>query len=220
MQLEELSLRQELWIDSEPTGSLRATMLLNLIQRSKELVRTVTTMPASEIAQMTITTNARLCAALSCIPTAVVTLIELVVGKSLSGPPSSASQSEAQAIYDATDYPNLVMELVKALETRTEGLSDAEKETDIAGSICSKVKLLARCYPYRVRTIVDIGLLKDDPRQDTSMSTVEANAGHAEAVANPQQSWSFAYSGLDDDVFHFSDEQWTSVMSDFGNFNY
>lgn len=219
VRLEELSLRNGLWIDSESTGSLRTTMLLDLIQRSKELVRSVSTSPAAEIHQITIPTSARLCAVLSHIPTAVMTLLELVAGKPSSEPFCSDLQSEMQAIYDAADYANLVTELVKALETKVEGMSDAEKQTDVVGSICSKMKLLARGHLYRVKAYVDIGPLQEAPRQGTSLTTVDANVIDG-AVANSQQPWSFTYEGLDDDVFHLSDEQWASVLGDFSSFNY
>jgi hypothetical protein len=185
-------------------------MLLAVIQRSKELVRMVSALPASGIAHMTVAAYGQLFGVLGYIPTAVVTLLELLVAKS-PGPTSSASQSEAQAIYEAADYPNLVKGLAKALETRTRGLSDAEKEADLVGSLCSRVMLLAHYYPSRITAIVDIGAIDNLPNQDISMIT---DAGRADAV-ELQPPWLTTESGLYDDAFQLGDEQWASNVNDF-----
>jgi hypothetical protein len=63
-------------------------------------------------------------------------------------------KSRVQAVVDAAEYPNLVTELANALETKFEGMSAADTEADVIGSLCSKMRLLASCYPYQVRAIV------------------------------------------------------------------
>ncbi|KAI9154696.1 LOW QUALITY PROTEIN: Transcription factor himD [Paramyrothecium foliicola] len=231
--LEEPSLRQDLWTDPEQQdGPLRTTMLLKLIQQSKNLIDAVSALPTSEIAQMTVSTSARLCAALGYLPRAVVTLIQLIVGSepsSLSGPAQidDARRNEAQAIYDAADYPNLVYKLAKALEAALEGMADTDKEMDILGNLCSKMRLLARCYPYQVRGIVEVGLLQGGaPRQEpqgatASIDVTVGKADHAQPDINSHHNFwsSFSYEGLDDDAFRLSDEQWASLLGDSGSFN-
>jgi hypothetical protein len=206
VRLEELSLRDELWI-AEPACAVRTTMLMGIIQRSKELIHTIRNLPVSEIAQMTITTSARICAAVGYMPTAVLTLLSLI-----TGPTNSATEAQAQAVVDAADYPNLVTELANALETKFEGMSAADKETDIVGSLCSKMRLLARCYPYQIRAIVGIAP-SQDARQDTSMTAV-----HRNEVAMTPQLWQ----SIDDDlgdIFPVDDIQWDSLLSNFTGFS-
>jgi hypothetical protein len=205
MRLEELSLREELW-SAEPASAVRTTMLMGIIQRSKELIDTIRNLPASAIAQMTITTSARVCAAVGYMPTAVLTLLKL-----MAGPTDPAMEAQVQAVVDAAEYPNLVTELANALETRLEGMSAADKETDIVGSLCSKMRLLARCYPYQIRAIVGIAP-SQDARQDTSMMAV-----HANEVAMTPQVWPSIYGDLGD-VFPVGNMQWDSLLSDLTNF--
>ncbi|RHZ53936.1 hypothetical protein CDV55_100724 [Aspergillus turcosus] len=205
MRLEELSLREELWI-AEPASAVRTTMLMGIIQRSKELIHTIKNLPVSEIAQMTITTSGRICAAVGYMPTAVLTLLKLI-----TGPTDSAMEAQVQAVVDAAEYPNLVTELANALETKLEGMSAADKEMDIVGSLCSKMRLLARCYPYQIRAIVG-SAPSQDARQDTSMMAV-----HANEVAMTPQVWPSIYGDLGD-VFPVDDIQWDSLLSNFTNF--
>ncbi|KAF7136876.1 hypothetical protein CNMCM5793_006491 [Aspergillus hiratsukae] len=205
MRLEELSLREELWI-AEPASAVRTTMLIGIIQRSKELIHTIRNLPVSEIALMTITTSARICAAVGYMPTAVLTLLKLI-----TGPTDSAMEAQVQAVIDAAEYPNLVTELANALETKLEGMSAADKETDIVGSLCSKMRLLARCYPYQIRAIVGTAP-SQDTRQDTSMMAVDANE-----VAMTPPVWPSIYGDLGD-IFPVDDIQWDSLLSNFTNF--
>ncbi|OGM41987.1 hypothetical protein ABOM_009510 [Aspergillus bombycis] len=206
IRLEELSLREELWI-AEPASAVRTTMLVGIIQRSKELIRMITNLPASEIAHMTITTSARLCAAVGYMPTAIFTLLKLI-----TGPADSAMEAQVQAAVDAADYPNLVTELANVLESKFEGMSSVDKETDIAGSLCSKMRLLARCYPYQIRAIVG-NVPSQDARQDTSML-----AAHANEVAMTPQDWPSIYGDLGD-IFPVDDIQWDSLLSNFTGFS-
>ncbi|KAJ5196378.1 hypothetical protein N7449_006857 [Penicillium cf. viridicatum] len=208
MRLEELSLRGELWT-AEPASALRTTMLMGVIQRSKELIHMVRNLPVSEIAQMTISTSARICAAVGYMPTAVLTLLNLI-----TDPTDSSMEAQVQAVVGAAEYPNVVIELANALETKCEGMSVADKETDIVGSICSKMRLLARCYPYQIRAIVG-SAPSQDASQDRSMMAVHAN----EVVMTPQV-WPNG-STYDDmgDMFPIDDIQWDSLLSDFTGFS-
>lgn len=208
MRLEELSLRGELWI-AEPASAVRTTMLMGVIQRSKELIHMVRNLPVSEIAQMTISTSARICAAVGYMPTAVLTLLNLI-----TDPTDSSMEAQVRAVVDAAEYPNVVIELASTLETRCEGMSAADKETDIVGSLCSKMRLLARCYPYQIRAIVGSAPSQDVTR-DTSMMVV-----HANEVAVPPQVWpdGSTYGDLGD-MFPVDDIQWDSLLSDFTGFS-
>ncbi|GES57602.1 Zn2-Cys6 binuclear cluster domain protein [Aspergillus terreus] len=208
MRLEELSLREELWT-AEPASAVRTAMLMGIIQRGKELIHTIRNLPPSEIAQMTVTTSARVCAAVGYMPTAVLTLLKLVTPST-----DSAVEAQVQAVVDAADYPNLVTELATALERQFKGMSAADKETDIVGSICSKMRLLARCYPYQVRAIVGNGPSQDARQENTSIVVGHAND---EATMTPQ-AWPFIYGDLGN-MFPVEDIQWDSLLSDFTGFN-
>ncbi|CAI7588133.1 unnamed protein product [Penicillium glandicola] len=206
MRLEELSLREELWI-AEPVSAVRTTMLIGIIQRSKEFIHMIGNLPVAEIAQMTITTSAHICAAVGYMPTAVLTLLNLITGAT-----DSAMEAQVQAVIDEAEYPNLITELADALEAKFEGMSAADKETDIVGSICSKMRLLARCYPYQIKAIAGIAP-PQDPRQDTSMTAV-----HTNEVAMTPQVWPSIY-GNAGDIFPLDDIQWDSLLSNFTSFN-
>jgi hypothetical protein len=206
IRLEELSLREELWI-AEPASVIRTTMLIGIIQRSKELIQKIRNLPVSEIAQMTIITSARVCAAVGYIPTAVFTLLKLITGST-----DSAIEAQVEAIVDEADYPNLITELANALETRCENMSAAEKETDIVGSLCLKMRLLSRCYPYQIRATVGFGPPRD-AMQNTSTMAVPAN----EDAMMPQV-WPSAYSDPGD-IFPIDDIQWDSLLSNFTGFS-
>ncbi|PWY93037.1 hypothetical protein BO94DRAFT_511950 [Aspergillus sclerotioniger CBS 115572] len=198
IRLEELSLREDLWI-TEPSSPVRTTMLMGIIQRSKELIHMVRSLPASEIAQITIMTSARICAAVGYMPTATLALLNLVPNLT-----DSIIESQIPAI-DTTEYPRLVIDLATALETRVEGMSAADKEMDIVGSLCSKMRLLARCYPYQIRATMP----SHDARQDTTMMAVDAN----EVTMAPSM-----YGDLGD-MFPVDDIQWDALLSNFTVFN-
>ncbi|EAU38427.1 predicted protein [Aspergillus terreus NIH2624] len=208
MRLEELSLREELWT-AEPASAVRTTMLMGIIQRGKELIHTIRNLLPSEIAQMTVTTSSRVCAAIGYIPTAVLTLLKLVTAST-----DSAVEAQVQAVVDAADYPNLVTELATALERQFKGMSAADRETDIVGSICSKMRLLARCYPYQVRAIVGNAPSQDARQENTSMAVDHAN----DDATMTSQAWPFIYGDLGN-MFAVDDIQWDSLLSDFTGFN-
>ncbi|RAL01155.1 uncharacterized protein BO80DRAFT_464812 [Aspergillus ibericus CBS 121593] len=201
MRLEELSLREVLWI-AEPASAVRTTMLMSLIQRSKEVIHTIHNLPVSEIAQMTIITSAHICAAVGYIPTAVMTLLKLITGPTPTDP---AMEAQVQAIVEVADYPNLVTELANTLETRLEGMSAADLEMDIVGSLCSKMRLLARCYPYQIRAIVG----------DTSMMA----AAPTNVITMTPPVWPSIYGDLDDSMFPVDNIQWDSLLSSFTGFS-
>jgi hypothetical protein len=117
-----------------------------------------------------------------------------------------------QAVVDAAEYPNLVTELANALETKFEGTSAVDKEMDIVGSLCFKMRLLARCYPYQTRTIVGPAP-SQDTRQSTSMTAV-----HPNEIAMTPQAWPSMYGDLGD-VFPVEDIQWDSILSNFTGFS-
>lgn len=98
-----------------------------------------------------------------------ITLLNLI-----TGPTNSAMEAQVEAVIDAADYRNLVTELAKALETKFEGMSAIDKETDIVGSLCSKMRLLARCYPYQIQAIIGAAP-SQDKRQDARMTAIHTN---------------------------------------------
>lgn len=202
LRLEALSLRDEVWI-AEPASAVRVTMLMGMIQRSKELIDIIRKLPALDIAHMTITTSAHLCAAVGYMPTAVFALLNII-----NDPNDSTTEARAQAVIYAADYPTLITELANALETKFEGLSAAERETDIVGSLCSKMRLLARCYPHQIREIV--GSVSS---QDASMAAV-----HTDETTMTPQVWPPVYGDMND-MFSVDDIQWDSLLSTFTGFS-
>ncbi|KAL2871682.1 uncharacterized protein BJX67DRAFT_167249 [Aspergillus lucknowensis] len=221
IRLEELSLREDLWtIDSAPASTARTTMLMGIIERSKELIYMIRNLPRCEIANMTITTSARICTAVIYIPTAVLALLNLITG---SGSPPAQDPVHVQAIVDAADYPDLVTGLADVLEMRFEDMSvpsaAADKETDIVGSLCSKMRLLAQCYPYQIRAIVGTGHAASQDatatRLDTSTSTTTAAGVQVDGVSMTPLD---VYGNLGDG-FPVDDMEWDSLLSDFIGFS-
>lgn len=205
IRLEELCLKEELWV-ADPTSTIRTTMLMDLMIRCKELIQDATNLPRHEIAQISISTSSRLCAAIGFIPAAVLTLLQLLARH----PTNSSWLAEARAIVDAADYSSVVESLVNALETKVEGMTEEDKEADIMGSLCSKMRILARCYPYRVRAIVDLGQLEDGIQKVASTNSVTAN----QAPVIDGQVWHSPYDSVDDS-FSLDDMEWASLLGEF-----
>lgn len=182
-------------------------MLMGVIQRSKELIHAISNLPALEIAQMTITTCARICAAVGYMPTAVLTFLKLITSTT-----DHAMEAQVRAVVDTADYPSLVTELANALETKFDRMSAVDKEADIVGSICSKMRLLARCYPHQIRAVVGVAPAQD-ARQDASTMEVQAN----ETAMTPSV-WPSIYGDLGD-TFPIDDIQWDSLLSNFTGFS-
>ncbi|KAK9234856.1 hypothetical protein V1525DRAFT_30916 [Lipomyces kononenkoae] len=199
MRLEELSLREELWI-AEPTSAVRTAMLMGMIQRCKELILAIRNLPRSEIAQITITTSARICAAVGYMPTAVLALLNLITADS--------TMEEVQAVVDAAEYSNLVAELASSLEIKFGDMPVADRETDIVGSLCSKMRLLGRCYPHQIRAIVG------EARLDTLSSMMAVDANEVQNEATTSQAWPSIDRDLGDNIFS-ADIQWDSLLSSF-----
>ncbi|KAF3400093.1 hypothetical protein F1880_008173, partial [Penicillium rolfsii] len=207
IRLEKVSLQEELWI-AEPASAIRTKMLVGIIQRSKELIETIKPLPISEIAQMTIITSSRVCAAVGYIPTAMVTLLKLTAGVN-----GSAMDTQVQAIVDEADYPNLVTELADALETRCAGMTAAEKETDIVGSICLKMRLLARCFPYQINAIVGSGQSQSATQETSTIAAPDNSDGGI-----MPQIWP-SINGDPGELFPVDDIQWDSLLSNFTGFS-
>lgn len=195
MRLEELSLRDELWI-AEPASAIRTGMLIGTIQRCRELIQAISKLPISEVAQMNITTSARVCAAVGYMPTAVFTLLHLITGDSTA--------AEVQAVVDAAEYPTLVTALASTLETKFGDLSAADREADIVGSMCSKMRLLARCYPYQIREIV-------------GEAAVDVN--QVQNIVTTPQAWPSIDEDMGGELFSASDVQWDALLENFISFN-
>ncbi|KAJ5917169.1 hypothetical protein N7466_010723 [Penicillium verhagenii] len=206
IRLHELAIHEELWI-TEPTSAVRTNMLIGMIQQSKELIRAIRNLPSSEISQMTITTSAHICATVGYFSTAVLSLLNLITGFK-----ESCMESQVQAVVDAADYPNLLTGLANTLETRFEGMSAVDKEAEILGSLCSKLRLLARCYPYQVKAIVGISPLQAAGHEAPMIAALtNGNARETEA-------WPSIYSDLGD-ILPVDEIQWDSLLGGFTGFN-
>lgn len=193
-----------MWI-SEPASTVRTTMLMDMIHQSKCLILTIKNIPTPEISQMAINTCAHICAAVGYLSTAALTLFKLITSSD-----NSDREIQVQAVVEAADYSNIVTELAVVLETRLPGMSAADKEADVVGSLCSKMRLLARCYPYQVREIVGN---VPSRAQDVSMA-----ADNTDGTAMTPQPWPFIYGDLDD-MFPTDDIQWDSLLRSFTGFN-
>ncbi|RAK83938.1 hypothetical protein BO79DRAFT_290839 [Aspergillus costaricaensis CBS 115574] len=238
MRLEDPSLREDLWT-TDPATTIRTTMLMTLIQRSKELIQMVTNLPVSEIPLLTVITNARICAAVGYIPTAVLALLNLIKSTSSSSSSSSSSsktnqdhtQTQIQTIITTANYPTLVTSLATALETKLQHenrkwmLSAADKEMDVVGSLCSKMRLLARCYPYQVRGVVTVVGNDTTARDGTSLSTTTTSTDHQLDISRDDgemvpQDWmpdidSNSIYGDVEGMFNVDDIQWDALLRDF-----
>ncbi|KAL4876532.1 hypothetical protein BJY04DRAFT_199848 [Aspergillus karnatakaensis] len=217
VRLKDLALREDLWTAS-PDSPVRTAMLLSLTTKCKELIHTVKTLPVSEIPHITIPTSARVCTAVAYIPAAVLALLNLLSGQSNADSVvlSDEVQMQAQAIGDEADFPNVVSQLVNVLETRLAGLSMKERETDLIGSLCIKMRLLARSFPYQVRAIVGTMPMPahdGSSAQDMSRISPDANGAPLEL-----QEWQDVYGNLSDVVLA-DDVQWDSILSDFMSFS-
>ncbi|GLB09361.1 hypothetical protein AtubIFM57258_005279 [Aspergillus tubingensis] len=232
MRLEDPSLREDLWTTDPATTTIRTTMLMTLIQRSKELIQIVTELPVSEIPQLTVITNARICAAVGYIPTAVLALLKLLTSSSST---PNQDQDQIQTILTTADYPTLVTSLATALETKLQHengkwmLSATDKEMDVVGSLCSKMRLLARCYPYQVRGVVTVVGNGTTRRDGTSLSTATTTTDHQLDVSRGEvdgdgemvsQDWmpeidSNSIYGDVEDMFNVDDIQWDALLRDF-----
>ncbi|KAJ5937537.1 hypothetical protein N7454_003879 [Penicillium verhagenii] len=205
IRLHELSIHEEMWI-TEPASAIRTNMLIGIIQQSKELIRAIQNLPSSEISQMTITTSAHTCAAVGYLSTAVLSLLNLITGFK-----DSSMESQVQAVVDEADYPNILTGLANSLETRFEGMSVVDKEAEILGSLCSKLRLLARCFPYQVKAIVGISPLQA-AGQEAPMIAALTNGNARESEA-----WPSIYSDLGD-MLPIDEAQWDSLLGGFTGF--
>ncbi|OJZ92161.1 hypothetical protein ASPFODRAFT_39454 [Aspergillus luchuensis CBS 106.47] len=238
MRLEDPSLREDLWITDPATTTIRTTMLMTLIQRSKELIQMVTNLPVSEIPQLTVITNARICAAVGYIPTAVLALLNLIRSTSSSSTPNQDQiQIQIQSIITTADYPTLVTSLATALETKLQHgkgvrMSATDKEMDVVGSLCSKMRLLARCYPYQVRGVVGRDTLRvEDNNTSLLLSTATTSTDHQLDVSRGEvdgdgemvpQDWMMpdidsnnSIYGDVEGMFNVDDVQWDALLRDF-----
>ncbi|OQE27483.1 hypothetical protein PENSTE_c004G01621 [Penicillium steckii] len=210
MRLEELSLREQLWT-GESNSAFRVNMLMTMIQKGREVIHTIRNLPKSEIAEMTIITSAHICAAVGYIPTAVMSILNNITNVEVP-----IMDAEVQAVLEAADYPHVVADLANALDTRLVGMSAADREWDITGSLCSKMRLLARCYPYQVKAIVGSTLSKDVGQ---SMSLVDAAQSSEDSIAPQLWSSTEGNDRIPEDMLPIDEIQWESLLSDFTGFN-
>lgn len=234
MLIREIALRDNLWSQPELPGNrtlesfrsstFRTLMLWDLLKHSKTFIQAFINLPEAEIPLLGVFTMGRLCTALTTLPKAVSTLLRLVVSHEADpGILNPAQRSEAQAIVDEADYVNLVAELLKKLDLRLQDLSAADREYDVVGSLCSKMRLLAHCYPYRVKAILGEELAP----HSTPASQEGAIPIHTSAISQDntwpgpaqQSGWPLLDLNLEDTSFMLNDAQWASVLDSFTSFS-
>lgn len=108
-------------------------------------------------------------------------------------------------------------------------LSAADKEMDVVGSLCSKMRLLARCYPYQVRGAVVVGRDTIRVEDNMSLSTTTTSTDHqldasrgevdgdGEMVSHdwmPDIDSNSIYGDVDG-MFNMDDIQWDALLRDF-----
>ena len=201
-------------------------MLWDLLKQSKAFIQTFINLPEAEVPVLGVFTMARLCMAVVALHKAVSTLLGLLAGHDTSPKTLSPRQrSEAQAIVDEADYTSLVAASVKKLDIRLQGLSDEDREYDVVGSLRSKLRLLAYCYPYRVKAILGEDLV----HHSTATSQAGADAIPVRPAAacqantwpglSRQADWSLPSPSLEDTTFMLDDAQWASVLDSFAGFS-
>lgn len=247
MCIRDVALQDRLWIqpEHEPTNnpvylsppfgtsSARAPMLWDLLKCSKTFLRSLLNLPDPEIPQVTVFTLARLCAALSVLPKSVSALLKLVMNggggtAQAPGKITPSQRSEAQAIVDEADYLSLVAALLKKLDIKIQGLAPADMEVHVVGSLCSRMRLLAHCYPYRVKGILGVDLVYNSTATTTnqpgeagtvnSVTATSINQDDSWAGLVDSQVWPHAYPAVEDGAFTFDDAQWASVLNSFNSF--
>ncbi|PYH30806.1 uncharacterized protein BO87DRAFT_316321 [Aspergillus neoniger CBS 115656] len=216
MRLDDPSLREDLWTTDPATTIIRTTMLMILIQRSKELIQMVANLPVSEIPQLTVITNARICAAVGYIPTAVLALLNLI--KHTSSSSSSTpyqDQIQIQTIITTADYPNLVTSLATALETKLQHeqgkpiLSATDKEMDVVRGLVMGRDTLR----VEDTTSLSTATTCTDHQLDVSRGEVDG-----EMVSQDWMPDNNDGNSMYDDVegmFNVDDIQWDALLRDF-----
>ncbi|GAQ34310.1 hypothetical protein AKAW_00137 [Aspergillus niger] len=211
MRLDDPSLREDLWT-TDPATTIRTTMLMTLIQRSKELIQIVTELPVSEIPQLTVITNARICAAVGYIPTAVLALLKLLTSSS-----STPNQDQIQSILTTADYPTLVTSLATALETKLQHengkwmLSATDKEMDVVRGV---VTVVGNDTTRRDGTSLSTTTTTTDHQLDVSRGEVDGDGEMVSQDRMPEIDSNSIYGDVED-MFNVDDIQWDALLRDF-----
>ena len=221
MRIEALSTADEIWHDAVPAIPIRTKMLLNLIQRSQELICQISDLSDSEIAQITIMTAAQLCSAIQWIPMAVLILIR----PSIRGAPLETNSVDVQVyeqvMTDTADYSNTVARVVKSLERRNARGERPELEMDVIESLTAKMKILPECLSRQLQASAGVGTSQESSEQNALMTATQPYLGDSsDSVLDTAQAWTFDESILDGISFPLNDAQWATILSDIGSMSY
>lgn len=110
-------------------------------------------------------------------------------------------------------------------------MSATDKEMDVVGSLCSKMRLLARCYPYQVRGVVGRDTLRVEDNNTSLLSTATTSTDHQLDVTRGEvdgdgemvpQDWMMpdidsnnSIYGDVEGMFTVDDVQWDALLRDF-----
>lgn len=211
----------EIWDSAVSAIPIRTRMLLNLIQRSQELISQLSDLSDTEIAQINIMTAAQLCGAIQWIPTAVLILIRPNIRGSPSGINSVDAQIYEQAVVDTADYSNSMTRIVKSLERRNARGERPETEMDVIESLTTKMKILPECLSRQLQTSAKIRPSPGPSEQNTLMTATQSYVGgSSESIPDLAQPWTPDESILDGISFPLNDAQWATILKDIGGINY
>lgn len=200
---------------------MRTRMLLNLIQRSKELICQLSALADTEIAQINIMTAAQLCGAVQWIPLAVLILIR----PNIRGSPSETSSVDAhvyeQAFIDTADYSTAMTKIVKSLERRNPRGERSEADMDTIESLTTKMKILPKCLSRQVQASAEVQPSPVSTEQNTFMTGTQSYMGDiSESIADLGAPWIPDESILDGISFPLNDAQWATILKDIGGISY
>lgn len=228
MCIHEVALNDDEW-DQSQTDNLqlshsfesaltRTAMAWELLRRSKTFLLAFLDIPDAELFHCNVFTLARLCSSLAVLPKAVSILLKLVVNFNMAPPDLTATQrSEAQTIIGEANYLSIFAQVLKKLEILVQELTVAEREMDVVGNLCLKMRMLARCYPHRLEGILGVDLIgpsivgsaENDPQQDQEFLWTGSNGS---------QEWSLPATGAEDGSTLLGDDLWASVLQSFTNY--
>lgn len=222
IRIDALSLADEIWDNAASAIPIRTRMLLNLIQRSQEIICQISDLPDTEIAQINIMTAAQLCGAIQWIPMAVLILIR----PNMRGSPSETNSVDAhiyeQAVIDAAAaYSNAMTRIVKSLERRNSRGEKSEAEMDIIESLTTKMRILPECLSRQVQASAEVGPSPRSSEQNARMTATQScMVDSSESIPDLAQPWTPDESILDGISFPLNDAQWATILKDIGGISY
>lgn len=227
MSIREIALQDRLqmhtkWYTYTPSQSptVRTSALWQLIKSGSAFLADFLSIPDKELLYLPFTTYSRLCCVLFIHATAAWSLLEAVASRGRTRAHLSLEQiAEAQLIIDEVDYVGFTTALLTKLDGQTFNCLSATKNKNIAAQFATKMRVLAYCYPARIKTILGIDIAAKSSVSIRAETTVE------NTLIDPQpdgvedttewHGWQLPVPHAEDGTALFDEEMWTSVMNAF-----